>query len=318
MLKDDFLKAIQLKHYSRKTAKSYWGWIDRFMKFYKTDKLKNPNLSKENYVENYLSSLAMYCSYSTQNQALQSILFLYKQVLNKDINRLHFKVAKKSLHIPEVFSFSEAMKVIDLLQGDYKLMALLMFGSGLRIGEATSLRIKDIDFGNNCIFVRQAKGAKDRKTLLPQSIIHLLKLQIQKAEVMLNEDLYSHFAGCTMDEGIRRKYPNAGKALAWQYLFPQKSLVENMRHCIHESLIQKEFHAALLKSGVTKAAHPHTLRHTFATQYLSRGGNIKQLQTLLGHKSLRTTMIYTHIVDLPENNVSPIDNGYSALSVIAA
>ncbi len=304
MLKDDFHNAIRLKHYSRKTEKSYWGWIYRFIVF---NKKEHPSKLNEIHIQNFLSSLAEYCSYSTQNQALQAILFLYKQVLNVEIDRLNFKIAKRSSHIPAVFSFNEAMSLINNLEGDYKLIALLMFGSGLRLGEAISLRIKDIDFESNHIWVRQAKGAKDRKALLPQSIIHLLKLQIQKAEVQLNTDLYNNFSGSTMDEGLKRKYPNASKSMAWQYIFPQPTLVENMRHHQHESKMQKAFHQALTKSKINKFASPHTLRHTFATQYLQRGGNIKQLQVLLGHNSLRTTALYSHIVDLPENNISPLD-----------
>ncbi len=304
MLKDDFHNAIRLKHYSRKTEKSYWGWIYRFIVF---NKKEHPSKLNEVHIQKYLSTLAEYCSYSTQNQALQAILFLYKQVLNIKIERLNFKIAKRSNHIPAVFSFNEAMSVIDNLAGDYKLISLLMFGSGMRLGEAISLRVKDVDFGNGCIFVRQAKGAKDRKVFLPQSIEHLLRLQVSKAQVKLNEDLFNNFSGATMDEGLRRKYPNANKELAWQYIFPQPTLVENMRHHQHESKVEKAVHAAVLKAKINKFASCHTFRHTFATQYLAKGGNIKHLQVLLGHKSLRTTEIYSHIVDLPENNISPLD-----------
>src|SRR3990167_4089776 len=150
MLKNDFQKAIRLKHYSPKTERAYWGWIVRFIKF---NHMKHPSELRELEIENYLSSLAKYCSYSTQNQALQGILFLYKQVLYIKINRLHFKTPKRSKHIREVFTYNEATKIIGQLSGDYNIIALLMFGSGLRIGEAISLRIKDVDFENNYIWV---------------------------------------------------------------------------------------------------------------------------------------------------------------------
>ncbi len=254
-------------------------------------------------------------SASTQNQALNAMVFLYKKVLNISLDAFDFKHARIGKRLPVVFSRDEAQDVLSNLQGEFHLMASLLYGSGLRLSECMKLRIKDIDFDLNEIIVRAGKGDNDRRTILPNLLIPGLKIQIEKSRIRLEENmLLKGFAGASVPEALERKYPNASKEPAWQYIFPARKPAldprsgELKQHYRHESFLQKEVKHAIRKSQITKNASCHTFRHSFATHLLEDGYDIRTVQELLGHKDVRTTMIYTHVLNRNKFNVrSPLD-----------
>lgn len=310
-LLDQIRDEITAKHYSRKTGRAYIGWIRDYIIYHNK---KHPSELNENHIRQYLNSLVIErkLSASSQQQALFSILFLYK-TLNIKLPYIEgIERSKRKKRIPAVFSHSEAMKVISFLRGESKLMTQIMFGSGLRIGEVCSLRIKDIDFGNNCIIIHNGKGDKDRVTILPQSIIPDLKLQIQSCQIAYSRNaLNRNYCGVTLNEAIQNKYPGAAQSFEWFYLFPSKYLTENKQHHIHGSLLQKHVKYAINKSGINKFASCHTFRHSFATNLISNNTDIRTVQELMGHRSIKTTQIYLHIIPNRFNQaVSPLDAGY--------
>ncbi len=254
-------------------------------------------------------------SASTQNQALNALVFLYKKVLKIPLDAFDFKHARIGKRLPVVFSHNEAQDVLSNLHGDFHLMASLLYGSGLRLTECMQLRIKDIDFNLNEIIVRSGKGDNDRRTLLPRILIPQLKRQTEKAKIKLEENiLIKGFAGASMPEALERKYLNAPKELAWQYIFPSRKPAIDPRsgklkqHYRHESFLQKEVKKAVRKLQITKSGSCHTFRHSFATHLLEDGYDIRTVQELLGHKDVRTTMIYTHVLSRNKFNVrSPLD-----------
>jgi integron integrase len=254
-------------------------------------------------------------SASTQNQALNALVFLYKKVLKIPLDAFEFKHARIGKRLPVVFSRDEAQDVLSNLHGEFHLMASLLYGSGLRLTECMKLRIKDIDFNLNEIIVRAGKGDNDRRTLLPCLLIPQLKRQIEKAKIKLEENmLVKGFTGASMPEALERKYLNAPKELAWQYIFPSRKPANDPRsgklkqHYRHESFLQKEVKNAISKSQITKNASCHTFRHSFATHLLEDGYDIRTVLELLGHKDVRTTMIYTHVLNRNKFNVrSPLD-----------
>ncbi len=254
-------------------------------------------------------------SASTQNQALNALVFMYKNVLKISMDDLDFKHARIGKRLPVVFSRNEVQKVLSNLSGELNLMASLLYGSGLRLTECLKLRVKDIDFDLSEIIVRAGKGDNDRKSLLPQLLIPQLKRQIEKVKIRLEENmLIKEFAGASIPESLEKKYPNAPKELAWQYIFPSKKLAIDPRsgklkqHYRHESFLQKEVKKTVIKAEVNKNASCHTFRHSFATHLLEDGYDIRTVQELLGHKAVRTTMIYTHVLNRNNFNVrSPLD-----------
>jgi integron integrase len=300
-LQDQFRAVIRLHHYSIRTEKSYWYWIRYFIRFHK---LRHPLELGPREVNAFLTWLAAerHVAAATQNQALNAIVFLYARVLEKPLGEIGDVVrVKRPARIPTVFSHSEAMEVISLLEEPYRLLASLMYGSGLRVVEATRLRIKDLDFDRNVITVRNGKGAKDRTTLLPTPLIAALQRQCEmvRQEWKHQDPLYR--SPVSLPFALRRKYPNAGTSLEWQWLFTSKNLCVDedgnmVRHHIHVSSVQKMVKAAVRQSSITKPASCHTFRHTFATELLRRGSDIRTVQTLLGHADVRTTQIYTHVL----------------------
>jgi integron integrase len=239
---------------------------------------------------------------STQNQALNALLFLYKHVLRQPVGISGDIVrAKRGRRLPVVLSQSEVRRVLVNMRGTSKLCATLMYGSGLRLSECVSLRVKDIDLERNEILVRAGKGDKDRRVPLPIVAIPALRAQIKRREKLLTADVRQNVQGAPLPHGLDRKLPNASRELSWQYLFPaSRTLLERgtnirRRHHYHETALQRAFREAVKTAGLTKRASCHTLRHSFATHLLEGGTDIRTIQELLGHSSLRTTMIYTHV-----------------------
>ena len=241
---------------------------------------------------------------STQNQALHALLFLYRQVLKRDIGLVPgLTPAKRGRRVPVVLSVSEVRLILTKMKGVSRLCASLMYGSGLRLSECTSLRIKDIDFDRGEILVRAGKGDKDRRVPLPRLTVRALRVQIDRARQRFERDLRGRVMGSTLPAALDRKIPSAERDWRWQFLFPASRTYNDeetgklRRHHIHDSAIQRAVAEAVAASGVSKRASCHTLRHSFATHLLESGSDIRSIQELLGHSSLQTTMIYTHVLN---------------------
>ena len=256
-------------------------------------------------------------SASTQNQALSAILFLYRNLLNVELDQtaLNFVRPKKGKRIPTVLSKDEARQIIANLTGPYKLMVQIMYGSGLRLMECLRLRVKDIDFENHHILVYDGKGGDDRLTMLPDSIIAPLKEHLQQVKALHQKDLAAGFGSVYMPQGLDKKISTAHKQWIWQYVFPASNLSADpetkitRRHHIHETALQKAVRVATHIAKVNKRVTPHTFRHSFATHLLQNGYDIRTVQELLGHKDVKTTMIYTHVVQRGAGAVrSPLDD----------
>lgn len=301
-------------HYSRRTEESYVNWIKRFIIF--QNKTHPEKLGKDE-IRKFLNHLAVErnVSASTQNQALQGILFLYKEIIHKDVGWIDdIERPTKPKHIPVVFTKAEAHSIIQNMEGLPKLITGLLYGSGLRLSEALRLRVKDIDFEYNQIIVRDGKGEQDRVTLLPQSLIPHLKEQIQKRRLLHSDDLKKNRGETILPYALAEKYPNASKEFGWQYVFPSERIIRNekgrlVRFHFHESTVTKAIKQAMKKAAVEKpTASAHTFRHSFATHLLQNNYDIRTVQELLGHKDVRVTMVYTHIIkNLGMGVKSPLD-----------
>ena len=304
----DILKA---KHYSENTVKCYAKWVSDFLGIYKDcEKLGQDEIN------DFLKTLSKKnVSASTQNQALSAIIFYFKFVKHTKIEELNCVIrAKKQKRIPVVFSRSEVSKIISHLEGCKQLIAKLLYGTGMRLNEALSLRILDIDFGMNEIIVRHGKGDKDRHVMLPQSLVPALKEHIEKVRKLHQKDIAAGFGTVKLPNALEQKYPAASKEFKWQWLFPQKNrwvneqTGEQGRWHLDESLMQRAVKQAILEAGVNKNASCHTFRHSFATHLLENGYDIRTVQELLGHSDVSTTMIYTHVLNRGAGGVvSPLD-----------
>lgn len=304
---------LRTNHYSTKTEESYVGWIKRFILF---NNKTHPEKMGAEEIKQFLNHLAVekHVSYSTQNQALQGILYLYKNVLNKDVGWVEdIKRVSRVKHLPVVFSKKETSKIFEHLNDVPKLVVSLLYGGGLRLSEALCLRIKDIDFDYNQIIVRDGKGEKDRHTILPNSIVPDLRKHLNVVYLQHKEDIKKGKGETILPYALKRKYPNAGKEFGWQYAFPADKFIKEkesgliFRWHIHESTIQRAVKEAIKKSGVNKQGSPHTFRHSFATHLLENGYDIRTIQELLGHSSVKTTMIYTHVLNKGIGVKSPLD-----------
>jgi len=312
---------MSLRHCSPRTHEAYAHWIKRFVFFHNK---RHPREMGEEEIRSFLSYLAeqRHVSASTQNQAFNSLLFLYKHVLNKPLGRIAEVVrARRPKHLPVVLTREEARRIISAMNGAPKLMASLLYGSGLRIQECVRLRIKDIDVQSLSIVVRDGKGEKDRITMLPQSLIPYVQQQMESVKQLHKRDVSEGFGEVSLPYALDRKYPNAAIELGWQYLFSasiRSSVPESQkirRHHIDESVLQREIKEAVRRMRILKQATPHSFRHSFATHLLENGYDIRTVQELLGHADVRTTMIYTHVLNRKEPGVrSPLDLPASARS----
>ena len=313
-LQEQFRVSIRMAGYSYATEKSYWGWIRSFLLFHG---MKHPQYLTGDDIGSFLTYLVTkrHVSVSTQKQALSALVFLYRKVLQwEDIKISDWLTAKRPKKLPVVFSRQEVEAVLTHLDGSARLAALLMYGSGLRLLETLRLRIKDIDFQRYEIIVREGKGGKDRMTVLPEKAIPALKDHIEYSTMLHTKALKDGVSFVYLPIALSRKYPNAGRELAWQYLFASTQLSRDPRsgqlgrHHIHPRGIQKQVKLAIAKAGVHKHASCHTLRHSFATHMLESGYDIRTVQELLGHANVNTTMIYTHVLNRGGRGVkSPAD-----------
>jgi integron integrase len=313
-LLDRVRSVLRTRQYSRSTERAYIGWITRFIRH---NGLRHPETMGEREITEFLSSLATQkrVAPSTQSQALSALLFLYGDVLRIELPWMDRIVRPKlPSNVPVVLTRGEARKVLDAMSGTPKLMASLLYGSGLRLMECCRLRIKDVDLERNEITVRRGKGNKDRRTLLPSALRPELRAQIDAARAQHQADL-AHGAGWVELPGaLGRKYPAAGRSVPWQWVFPATRQYRDVetgqvrRHHLHESVIQRAFREAVLRAAIPKPASCHTLRHSFATHLLESGYDIRTIQELLGHRDVTTTMVYTHVLNKGGRGVrSPID-----------
>ncbi len=313
-LLDRVRDVLRRKHYSFRTEQTYTDWIRRYILFHNK---RHPAEMGEAEVTQFLTSLARdgKVAASTQNQALSALLFLYQQVLKQEIGWLEaVERASQPKRVPVVLTRDEVQTILGHLHGTHRLMAELLYGSGLRLMECVRLRVKDVDFAYAHIVVRDGKGAKDRITMLPVALTHRLERHLQKVKAHHEEDLEAGFGSVYLPNALERKYPSAQREWAWQYVFPSARIStdprsgQKRRHHMEESSLQLAMKGAVRASGIAKAATCHTLRHSFATHLLENGYDIRTVQELLGHKDVSTTMIYTHVLNKPGIGVkSPLD-----------
>lgn len=306
---------IRRRNYSYRTEKAYVRWITRLVRFHK---YRHPLQMEAGHIVKFLNWLAVerQVAASTQNQALCAIVFLYNQVLKHPLEELkNLKRAKQPSRIPVVLTKREVQLILDEMNGVTRLMASLLYGSGLRLSECLRLRVKDIDLGYNQVLVRDSKGLKDRITVLPRSLKQRIKMQIRRVELLHKSDLEKGWGDVILPKALGRKYPGEEKKLRWQYLFPSRRRSRDprsgrmQRYHLSPSFLQRAVREAVEKSGIIKKASCHTLRHSFATHLLADGYDIRTVQELLGHKNLKTTMIYTHVLKSGGRAVkSPVDN----------
>ena len=303
---------LRLKQYSYKTEQAYLDWTERFIRFHK---LRHPKEMGKAEVEGFLTHLAKSgVSASTQNQALAAILFLYRELLDVRFADIRALRAKGSTHIPAVLSAEEMKQVLCRLQGVHHIIGYLLYGSGMRLMECLRLRVKDVDFELRTITLRETKSNRDRVTVLPQAVREPLRLHLAKVKAQHDEDLIRGYGRVVMPGALGRKYPNADYEWGWQYVFPASRLSRDprsgqvQRHHLYETSVQKAIRKAAREAGIEKPIGPHTFRHSFATHLLQAGTDVRKIQELLGHKDLKTTMIYTHIAGLGAGIKSPLDS----------
>ena len=309
-------KILRRKHYSYRTEKTYLEWVRRFAEF---TEYKTPEALTGEDFQDFLTYLAVErrVAPSTQNQALNALVFFFREGLERDIGPYIEAVkAREKRRLPVVLSREEVEAVLAELEEQYYLVCALMYGGGLRVSEAVRLRIKDLDFGRGLITVYSGEGDRDRVTVLPRKLEPEFEVHLAKVKEIYERDRKAGVAGVYLPHALERKYPHAGKEWGWFWVFPSRELSVDprtetvRRHHIHPTAVQRAFKKALRKAGIEKPATVHSLRHSFATHLLEDGYDIRTIQELLGHKSIRTTMIYTHIVGKHIARViSPFDRG---------
>lgn len=300
---EEVRNAIRVKHYSIRTEQVYVDWVKRFILFHGK---RHPKEMGAVEVRDFLTHLAVdrHVAASTQNQALNALVFMYKVVLEQPLGEIDGAVrAKRPQRIPVVLTVEEVRRLLRHLEGVQWICACLMYGSGLRLMECLRLRVMNLDFDHRAVLVRNGKGGKDRVVTLPDDLIPVLGRHLEGVRNVHEKDLADGFGAVHLPNALARKYPNAPKEWGWQYVFPAsrrsmdpRSGVER-RHHLDESSIQKAVKVAVRKADIHKKASCHTLRHAFATHLLERGMDIRTVQEQLGHKDIRTTQIYTHVIN---------------------
>jgi integron integrase len=319
-LREQVREVMRFHHYSFRTEEAYWQWIRRFIFFHNK---RHPREMGGAEVAAFLSHLtaAENAAKATQQQALNALVFLYREVLLHPLGQLpEIKRPWRPPRLPEVLSREEVKKVLAFVSPEYQLPLKLLYGTGMRLMELLRLRVKDVDFARHQIIVRAGKGNKDRMTVLPESLRAGLTAQLERTRMVWEMDAREKCGGVSLPEGVARKFPNAGREWLWQYVFPapNHSRVPAacaaarptlLRHHLQEDNLQRAMKTAVAKAGIAKRATCHTLRHSFATHLLESGTDIRTLQDLLGHKEVTTTQIYTHVMQRPGLGVrSPLDN----------
>jgi len=321
-LLDRVRQTLRTNRYSPHTESAYVDWIKRYIRFHG---VRHPQEMGAEEVKAFLSHLAteMNVAASTQNQAFSALLFLYQEVLKERLPWIDDIVrSKRPKKVPVVLTQDEARQVLSRMTGTPRLMAHLLYGSGLRVMECVRLRIKDVDLGYLQITLREGKGGRDRRTMVPVFLVGGLRKQIAKVAELHHEDLSAGAGEVNLPFALARKYPNAAKELGWQYFFPasRRAIATDpmtgrtweQRHHIDERILQRAVKQAVREAGINKPASCHTFRHSFATHLLENGYDIRTVQELLGHKDVATTMIYTHVLNKPGLGVrSPLDQSRS-------
>ena len=304
---------LRLRHYALSTETAYIGWVLRFMKHVRSENLENFGAPE---LKEFLTELAVEgkVAANTQNQALSAVLFFYQRILGRELEFIDAVKAKRPKHLPLVLSRQEVNRMLRQLEGRDLLLALLLYGSGMRHKEVLRLRVKDVHFDTMQITIRDAKGEKDRITMLPKAAVELLQRQLKDVKKIHDQDLEAGEGRVYLPYALAKKYPNADKEFGWQYVFPSRQKSRDprsgvvRRHHLHENNFPPVMKRALVAAGVEQPATPHTLRHSFATHLLEDGYDIRTVQELLGHSDVKTTMIYTHVLNRPGLAVrSPVD-----------
>ncbi len=307
-------RKLRAKRYSIRTEQAYLAWIRRFIL---ANGKKHPRGLGGVEVEAFLSRLAIEdrVAASTQNQALSALLFLYREVLQVDLPWMESVLrAKRPQRLPTVLSVAEVRRLLSMLAGRPWVMASLLYGTGMRLMESMRLRVKDVDFARSEITIRNGKGGKDRRTMLPRALEEPLRREVERARVLHEKDLAEGFGETPLPHALERKYPNAGKDFGWQFVFPSENRSidprtgKEHRHHVDDSVLSRALKRAREQAGIVKLLSAHTLRHSFATHLLEAGYDIRTIQELLGHKDVATTQIYTHVLNRGGNGVrSPLD-----------
>lgn len=304
---------LRIRHYSYRTEQSYLEWVKRYQRYVKTQKL-TPN--QVDSLQAYLSYLAMQkqVAASTQNQAFNALLFLFREIFQSEPGKIRSVRAKRGERLPVVLSEEEVRRLWEHVQGTAALMLKLAYGAGLRVSEVVRLRVQDLDFDQGLILVRSGKGDKDRSTLFPRKLMDPLKEHLNRVKELHEKDLAGGHGFVYLPDALERKYPNAGKRWGWQFVFPSRSLSVDprsgvvRRHHVDDKVLQFAMRQAVIRAGIHKPATVHSLRHSFATHLLMRGVSIREVQQFLGHSSVETTMIYTHVIrNLTSAAESPLD-----------
>ena len=302
-LLDRVRAVIRFRHYSLRTEQAYVQWIRRFIRFHE---MRHPREMGVEEVRAFLTHLAVEgrVASATQNQALNALGFLYREVLDLELPDLAGVVrASKPRRLPVVMSRGEVARLLGELRGRNRLMASVLYGSGLRLMECVRLRVKDLDFEMHQVVVRDGKGRKDRVTMLPDALLDPLRAQLEQVEALHRRDLADGCASVSLPTALDRKFPAAGAELAWQWVFPAARRSRDprggreRRHHVGETALQRSVKRAVRAAGIAKPASCHTLRHSFATHLLEDGYDIRTVQELLGHRNVQTTMIYTHVLN---------------------